>query len=222
MLLSKKPFLWLAVSWYVVTPSTPGHAETLENIMGSKAMQDFKLSGATNQNKDKTTAHLGPWLRGIEPESNFGSLWTTGNSPNLLLSWAGAKLPYMRYKRARSSRSHDVVLAEVELSTSPQDIARLSIMIPHPSISPLVEANVYEEFRRLRPPMLEAVSEKPIPLTVGQGTLYELKKGGGSLLIPISQHGIINITIKDFKQSQILIDIAKGLDIERLNRKLDS
>jgi hypothetical protein len=128
----------------------------------------------------------------------------------------------MRYKRARSSRSHDVVLAEVELSTSPQDTARLYIMIPHPSISPLVEANVFEEFRRLRPPMLETVSEKPIPLTVGQGTLYELKKGGGSLLIPISQHGIINITTRDFKQSQILIDIAKGLDIERLNRKLDS
>jgi hypothetical protein len=190
--------------------------------MGSKAMQDFKLSGAANQNKDKATAHLGPWLRGIEPKSNFGSLWTSGNSPSLLLSWAGAKLPYMRYKRARSSRSHDVVLAEVELSTSPQDTARLYIMIPHPSISPLVEANVFEEFRRLRPPMLETVSEKPIPLTVGQGTLYELKKGGGSLLIPISQHGIINITTRDFKQSQILIDIAKGLDIERLNRKLDS
>jgi hypothetical protein len=95
-------------------------------------------------------------------------------------------------------------------------------MVPNPSISPLVEANVFEEFRRLRPPMLAAVSEKPIPLATGQGTLYEHKKGGGSLVIPISKNGLINITIKDFKKSQMLIDIAKGLDIDRLNRKLDS
>ena len=197
-------------------------AETLENVIESRAMQDFKQSGTVNMRRDKANAHLSQWLRGIDPGSNFASIWTSSSAPQLLLNWAGAKLAYMRYKRPRSTRSRDVVSAEVELSTSQRDVAHVAIMVPHPSIAPLVEANVLEEFRRLRPPMLDVVSEKPIPLTVGQGTLYEHKKGGGSLVIPISQNGLINIKIGDFKRSQFLIDIANGLDIERLNRKLDS
>jgi hypothetical protein len=128
----------------------------------------------------------------------------------------------MHYKRPRSTRSRDLVSAEVELSTSQRDLSFLTIMVPHPSISPLVEGNILEEFRRLRPPLLEVVSEKPITLGAAQGTLYEHKDGGGSLVIPISQNGLINIKTADFKRSQSLIDIAKGLDIERLNRKLDS
>ncbi|MEY4667483.1 MAG: hypothetical protein RL518_182 [Pseudomonadota bacterium] len=212
----------VALSLLWLSPFSCCFAETLENIIESKAMQDFKISGTVNQNRNKASANVNQWLRGIETGTNFASLWTSSNAPHLLLNWSGAKLPYMHYKRPRSARSRDLISAEVELSTSQRDIARLSIMVPHPSIAPLVEANVFEEFRRLRPPMLETVSEKPIPLTVGQGTLYEHKKGGGSLLIPIAQNGVINITIADFKRSQLLIDIAKGLDIERLNRKLDS
>jgi hypothetical protein len=211
----------LSVSLGLIT-ATHSEAETLENIIESKAMQDFKQSGTVNLRRDKKAAALNQWLRGIDPNSNFSTIWTSSNAPQALLNWAGAKLPYMHYKRPRSARSRDFVSAEVDLSTSQREVSHLVIMVPHPSISPLVEANVLEEFRRLRPPMLEVVSEKPIPLTGAQGTLYEHKEGGGSLVIPISQNGLINITITDFKKSQMLIDIAKGLDIERLNRKLDS
>jgi hypothetical protein len=211
----------LSLSWCVLT-ANPSAAETLENIIESKAMQDFKQTGTVHFGKDKKAAALNQWLRGIDQNSNFSTIWTSSNAPQVLLNWVGAKLPYMRYKRPRSARSRDFVSAEVELSTSQRELSHLLIMVPHPSISPLVEANVLEEFRRLRPPLLEVLSEKPIPLTGAHGTLYEHKNGGGSLVIPVSQNGLINITIADFKKSQMLIDIAKGLDIERLNRKLDS
>lgn len=213
--------LCLVWSWCAFTSSC-AKAETLENVLESKAMQDFKLSGTENLRRDKKDVQLNQWLRGIDPNSTLATIWTSSNAPQLLLNWAGAKLPYMHYKRPRSSRSRDVVSAEVDLSTSQRDLAHLLIMVPHPAIAPLVEGNVLEEFRRLRPPILPVASEKPIPLAVGQGTLYELKNGAGALVIPISQNGLINITISDFKRSQFLIDIAKGLDIERLNRKLDS
>jgi hypothetical protein len=213
--------LCLVWSWCAFT-SSYAKAETLENVLESKAMQDFKLSGTENLRRDKKDVQLNQWLRGIDPNSTLATIWTSSNAPQLLLNWAGAKLPYMHYKRPRSSRSRDVVSAEVDLSTSQRDLAHLLIMVPHPAIAPLVEGNVLEEFRRLRPPILPVASEKPIPLAVGQGTLYELKNGAGALVIPLSQNGLINITISDFKRSQFLIDIAKGLDIERLNRKLDS
>lgn len=218
--ISPAPLLLFMTSLMLLT-STLCHGETLENLVDSKAMQDFKIS-KTIKHKGKKSPPINQWLRGLDPTSNFASIWTSSNAPHQLLNWAGAKLPYMHYKRPRSSRSQDFVTAEVELINGDRDTARLAIMIPHPSIAPLVEANVLEEFRRLRPPMLQVVGEKPIPLSIGEGTLYELQKGGASLLIPIAQNGVINITIGNYKRSQILIDIAKGLDIERLNKKLDS
>lgn len=213
--------LILFIAGWILHSSTPCYSETLDNLIDSKAMQDFKVS-KTIKEKGKKSPPVNQWLRGIDPTSNFASIWISSNAPHQLLNWAGAKLPYMHYKRPRSSRSQDFVTAEVELINGDRDTARLAIMIPHPSIAPLVEANVLEEFRRLRPPMLQVVGEKPIPLSIGEGTLYELQKGGASLLIPIAQNGVINITIGNYKRSQILIDIAKGLDIERLNKKLDS
>lgn len=198
------------------------HAETLENLMDSKAMQDFRISKSTQQQGKKKGPPQNPWLKGIDPTSNFAAVWMSSNSPQLLLNWAGAKLPYFTFRRPRSDRSSELVVAEVELSNFDRVICKLSIMVPHPSIAPLVEANVLDEFRKLRPPMLEVVGEKPIPLSQGQGMLYEHKKGEASLLIPTAQHGVIRITTLDYKNAQILIDIAKGLDIDRLNRKLDS
>jgi hypothetical protein len=213
--------LGLFMSGWMLSPSTLCYGETLDNLVDSKAMQDFKIS-KTIKEKGKKSRPVDQWLRGLDPTSNFASIWTSSDAPKLLLTWAGAKLPYMHYKRPHSSRSQDMVTAEVQLINGDRDTARLAIMIPHRSIAPLVEANVLEEFRRLRPPMLQVVGEKPIPLSIGEGTLYELQKGGASLVIPVAQNGVINITIGSYKRSQILIDIAKGLDIERLNKKLDS
>ncbi len=208
----------LTLTWLA---STVSDAETLEGVIDSKAMQEFTLSG-TKINRKGKDPNRDSWLRGIDPGSTFASIWSSSDSPQLLLNWAGAKLPYVHFKRPHGSRSRDFVSAEVELSTSQRETARLSIIVPHPSIAPLVEGNVLEEFRRLRPPLLSVLSEKPIPLEGVEGKLYEHSKGGGSLVIPIARNGLINLTIRDFKQSQFLIDIAKGLDLERLNRKLDS
>jgi len=213
--------LGVVLSVSLSVPS-PGHAETLENLMGSKAMQDFRISKSNQQGEKKKGPPPNQWLRGIDPSTNFASVWISSNAPQLLLNWAGAKLPYFTYRRPRSDRSSNLVTAEVELSNFDRINCKLAIMVPHPSIVPLVEANVLEEFRKLRPPMLEVVGEKPVTLANGKGTLYEHKKGEASLLIPISQHGLIRITTLDYKNAQILIDIAKGLDIDRLNRKLDS
>ena len=213
--------LALSVSTMLLT----ANAETLDNLMGSKTMQDFEISETVlnrSQNKKKRSPLEAQWLRGIDPTSNFGSIWESGNAPQLLLNWCGAKLPFVQYRRPHSARTKDFVLAEVELANFDRINSRLTIMVPHPSIAPLVEANVLEEFRRLKPPALDVVGQKPISLTVGAGTLYEHKKGAASLVIPIAQYGLINLWTLHYKDAQALIDIAKGLDIDRLNRKLDS
>ena len=210
-----------AGSFSLATVVSIAVAETLENLMDSKAMQDFKIS-KTTQNKDNKAPPGNPLLRGVEPDSNFASLWSSGAGPQSLLNWVGAKLPYFTFKRPRASRSTHFVTAEADLLNFDRVQCTITIRIPHPSITPLVEGNILEEFRKLRPPVLEVVGEKPIPLTVGQGTLYEHKSGSASLLIPISQHGVLTITTLYYKNAEVLIEIAKGLDIDRLNRKLDS
>lgn len=219
---SRTILLLIALTALLPILSPDVRAETLENLMDSKAMQDFKVSKSTQQEGKKKGPPQNPWLKGMDSTSNFAAVWMSGNAPQLLLNWAGAKLPYFTFRRPRSDRSSDLVVAEVELSNFDRVTCKLTIMVPHPSIAPLVEANVLEEFRKLRPPMLDVVGEKAIALAHGQGVLYEHRKAGGSLLIPIAQNGVIRISTLDYKHSPVLIEIAKGLDIDRLNRKLDS
>ena len=212
----------LFIASVTCTPVTV-QGETLDNLMDSKTMQDFKVSKTVQRrNSKKRDPVESNWLRGVDPNTNFGSLWVSKNTGQTLLNWAGAKLPFVQYKRAHGSRTKDFVTGEVELTNFNRVNTRLTIMVPHPSIAPLVEAKVLEEFRRLKPPALEVVGEKSIPLSVGQGMLYEHKKGSASLVIPIAQNGQINLFTIHYKNAQALIDIAKALDIDRLNRKLDS
>jgi len=202
--------------------STLASAETLENLLESKTMQEFKLSKMERKNDKKKNAFETVWLRGIDPKSNFAAVWASSNAPSVMLNWLGAKLPYFTYRRQNAMRSSNLVRAGVELSNFDKVVCKLMIMVPHPSITPLVESNVLEEFRKLRPPALEVVGEKPVPLSGAQGMLYEHKLGGASLVVSIAQHGVITLSTNEYKNSQVLIDVAKALDIERLNRKLDS
>jgi hypothetical protein len=215
--------LCVLVNMYALHGTVVAHAETLDNLINSKTMQDFRISKTVQQRKSKKKLHPeSQWLRGVDPNTNFGSLWATDHGGKALLNWVGAKLPYMQYQSAHGSRTKNFVTGEVELTNFDRVRIILKIIVPHPSITPLVEANILEEFRKIKPPTLEVVGEKDIPLTHGQGTLYEHKRGPASLVIPIAQHSVITLFTIRYKDAQALIDIAKELDIDRVNHKLDS
>lgn len=185
-------------------------------------MRDFKSSETRSSKNAPAGSRQNPYLKGIDPTSNFATLWRAQNSAIELLNWAGTRLPHYRTHRPRSVRKDELVLAEIELLNNKKAVALVTIVVPHPSMAPLVEANVLPELRIYRPPVLKVVSEKTIAVTEAKGTLYETEKGACVIVVPLEQQSLMNISMVDCKNTDMLIDIAKSLDIPRLNRKLSS
>ena len=212
----------LVLTWCWAAATYSASATPLENLIESRAMRDFKNGEAQNLKNAPPGHRQNPYLKGIDPTSNFATLWRTQNSAIELLNWAGTKLPHYRTHRPRSVRKDELVLAEIELLNNKKAMALVTIVVPHPSMAPLVEANVLPELRVYKPPVLKVVSEKTIAVTEAKGTLYETEKGSCVIVVPLEQLSLMNISMVDCKNTDMLIDIAKSLDIPRLNRKLSS
>lgn len=211
----------LATSGIIASATPVATASPLESLKESRAMQDFKAREVTGSKRSNNVSR-DTYLRGIDPTSNFATVWRTQSGGLELLNWAGSKLPHYRSHKPRSDRKDEVVVAEMDLLDNKKATATITIVVPHPSMAPLVEANVLPETRIYRPPVLKVVSEKTIAVSEGTGTLYETEKGGCVIVIPLAQQSLLNVSMVDCKNTEMLIDIAKSLDISRLNRKLNS
>ena len=222
MINTRSVFSALLTVWCGALSLRLASASPLENLVQSKTMQHFKTSEGNVTKNAPPGQRRDTYLKGIDPTSNFAILWRQPNGGLELLNWAGAKLPNYRAHKARSVRKDEIVLGEIDLLDSKKATAKVTIVVPHPSMSPLVEANVLPEMRGYKPPVLKVVSEKTIALTEATGTLYETEQGACVIVVPLEQKSLVNIGMADCKNTDMLVDIAKSLDIPRLNRKLNS
>jgi hypothetical protein len=223
---SRKRFLgWFALALIALYPRLTPRAENLDDIFHSPVLRDDKLRPTPSEDgrveNERHQRERSAFLRGIEPGSNFALIWSGKNHSTELLNWIGAKLPYYKYLHPDGDLKRDRVSAAVALSSGKKRYDIL-IVIPHPSIRPLVDARMLSEYRQFHPPQLQVISEKTVTLPTGSATLYIHKKGSASLFIPIEQSGLVQISTANSDDYETLIEIGKALDIERLNRKISS
>ena len=216
---------WISLALIALYPRLTSRAENLDSLLASPVLRDDKLRPTPSQDgsveNERRQREHSVFLRGVEPGSNFALIWTGKNHSIELLNWIGAKLPYYKYLHPDGDLKRDRVSAAVALSSGKKTYEIL-IVIPHPSIRPLVDAHMLPEYRQYQPPALEVISEKTIELPTVSATLYIHKRGSASLLIPIDQSGLVQIYTASSDDYATLIEIGKALDIERLNRKISS
>lgn len=211
----------LLLVFQALPPQSPAHAETLEGLNQSSVMEDFDRTQRNLQRKVANKTR-NDWVRGMDPNTDYASLWRTAHSPLQLLDWAGAKLPYYKPGRINSIRKPDHISALMPLSNNKRVEVEVLIIVPHPNTWPLVDTNVLPLLRQYAPPVLEIESEKDIKLKGATGKYYEAKNGSCSVVVKLSQRSLLKVSTKECKDSSTLLDVAQQLDIDRLNRKLDS
>ena len=197
------------------------NAETLEGLNQSRVMEDFDRKQRNLQRK-VTNKTRNDWVRGMDSNTDYASLWMSSHAPMQLLDWAGARLPYYKPGRPTSIRKPDHILAIMPLSNNKRIEVEVLIIVPHPNTWPLVDTNVLPLIRQYGPPVLEVAMEKDIKLKGATGKYYEAKNGSCSVVVKLAQRSLLNVSTKECKDSSTLIDVAQQLDLDRLNRKLDS
>lgn len=194
-------------------------ADTLKEVKQSAAMHSITASTRKDRTANKRESH---YLRGMEEDSNFASIWLSEKSPGLLLSWISAAIPKYSIGTHEVKRKKEFAEARVTISNSMRSTVTLTIRVPHPTYRPMVEHRTMTEFTSFEPPSLPSVYEETVPLNGVEGMMYQTARNECSIVVHVAQLAVVNLAVKDCKERQLLVDVAKALDFLRLNRKLTS
>jgi hypothetical protein len=197
--------------------SRTAHGQALEELKLSEVYQKLDrglpgVRGAARTRPDKR----------LEALSNYETLWVASLNAKLLLQWIEIRLPNYQAEVNYSGHSEDHARAEVSFKNRQRTQISVTIQIPKPLYRSMAQHRTLDTFNRYRPPALNVVGEQKVAMHGVQADYFRHAGGACSLLIPIEQMGIVNLYISHCSQSEDMFDVAKLLNVERLNQKLTS
>lgn len=154
--------------------------------------------------------------------SNYDSLWRSARGSHLLLQWVEARIPRHQLELRTTGIRSDHVVVEASLRNHDKVEVDLTIQVPKPEYKTMAELKTLLSFNQFRPPSLEIVGSQKAVLHGVEVDYYRIKDGSCSVVIPIEQHGIINLRVRQCTNSTAMFTVAKSLNLTRLNQKLTS
>lgn len=213
------PLIRLVLTIAIVVP-TVSAASPLDDLKRSQVMRDLRASENSGENFRNKSSHR--YVKGLDPTSNFASLWATPFSAGLLVGWGNIKVPHYNLKRSISTRTENGVKVEATIDDGRSFELDVTIMIPHPTIEPLVQGGIIKEYSQFTLPPDQTDTSRSIPLEGGTGTFYQSVQGTCSIVIPVSRSGVINVASKNCLKTDEMLNVVKQFDLVRLNRKLNT
>jgi hypothetical protein len=154
--------------------------------------------------------------------SNYDSLWNTVHGARLLLQWIEARIPNYRLEVFAAGYRNDHAGVDVVFHNRQRVKVSVAIQVPIPQYKTMAQHQTLASFNRYRPPALDVVGSQKIELHGVQADYFRRVGGSCSVLLPIEQLGIINLSVESCTQSTAMFEVAKLLNVARLNQKLTS
>lgn len=212
-------FLLCLIAASTITAPVLLYADTLKEVKQSAAMRSVTTSTRRSRATNKGEAY---YLKGMEPGSNFAAIWESGKSPGLLLGWIGANIPKYVTDAPVANRKEEFAEARTTISNTMRSSVTLTIMVPHPTYRTMVEHRILAEFNPFEPPSLPIAYEETLPLNGVEGKLYQTSTNQCSIVVKAAHSTLVNLAVRDCRNKHLLVAVAKALDFQRLNRKLNS
>lgn len=203
---------------FMVSITTPvAHGQSLEELKQSEIYRKLDL--------DAPVAPIKKSKKKARPEevlTNYDSLWRTSQGAKLLLQWSDARIPNHRLEINSTTSRRDCAQVSVNFQNREGIEITAIIQVPKPTYKAMAEHRTLESFNRFRPPALDASGSQKVTFHGIESDYFRHRSGSCSILIPISQAGIINLFVPSCTQSQAMFEVAKLLNVSRLNEKLTS
>lgn len=201
-------------------------AETLDDVLHSKVLdqvvkQTDRLEKKRSIKRGDMSA-INPLTNDMDPRAEYTKLWQTSRGPNLLFSWIGANLPKYRLVVLSTDRSPEDILARARIFDRSKQYVSMEIRVPHPNFYLMVESKTLSQFKQYEPPTLQVIAQEELEINGIPAMYYRTDKARCSLLLKLERFTIVNLSVERCQNSGILMDVAKSLDFQRLNTKLNS
>ncbi|MFN4896659.1 MAG: hypothetical protein ACK5GN_01250 [Pseudomonadota bacterium] len=191
-----------------------------------QALEELKLSEAYRKlelGQPSTPKNLRD--KGVKSDgvlSNYESLWVSSTRARLLLQWVEARINNYRYEVFAAGHKTDHAVVETVFTNRQREQVAVTIQVPMPIYRTMAAHRTLASFNRFHPPALETVGSQKIELHGVQADYYRHKTGACSVVIPTEQLGVINLRVSTCTQSAVMFEVAKALNVARLNQKLTS
>jgi hypothetical protein len=207
----------------VLTPHTDTVcAQSFDELKASEVYRKLELGeglSRSNINRDKnrrSSASLKDYT------SNYESLWATPQGFRFLVQWLELHLPRYKLSIFASGTKNDHGSVEAILQNEQRIKVMVTIQVPKPTYKTMAQNRTLQSFNRFRPPLLEVVGGQTLEMHGVQVDYYRHTSGACSLVIPTDQEGLINLMVKSCIESEAMFDVARLINLERLNQKLNS
>lgn len=193
---------------------TCAQSQTFDELKELPAYRKLTVEGP----KSHKSPDEGP--AGVNPNSNFGSLWANPRNASNLLSWLQAKIPGYKYSETSVGLLQEHAGAQALLFNKQFVRVRIDVLVPRVEYTTMAQYNTLRSFNQFRPPILDVIADQVVPIQGMEANYYRTTKGECSLLFKVERLGIVNLAVEKCSDSKVMMDVAKQLNFARLNQKL--
>lgn len=207
----------LIFAWLSLACSANCKADTLTELLRSPTKQEFDEQSGKFRSKTRDKDY---W---VDPDSNYGSLFSNYKSPEKLIHWiSDSAIGYVRFElKAKKFPEYIQGSAQFTLRGSNQPFF-LEILVPHPRYSTSARFNLIEAFADREPPKLQVQSSKSVKVRGKDAQFFQVDPKKCSVLIKAPRHSLVVATNDHCDKPNDLIYFVNSLDVGRLFKNLDS
>jgi hypothetical protein len=203
-------------------PSPAAHADTLKDVLSSRAMMKVQQDTDRSRRRRDSDGTQTAWLIGMDPNSNFAEVWATGKGSELLCSWALITPKFYRVDLFETQRVREMVRCSQRFRTRAGEKIRVDIMVPHPTYRDMVRLGTVKQFNEVQPPALNVSASEELEIAGYKATYYRADRNRCTLLFKLTKGTLVNVWVPDCSWSNTMLEFSRGLDLDRLVKKLDS
>jgi hypothetical protein len=192
-------------------------AQAFEELKASEAYQKLEFGLGLPRKVDRNTGN-----KPKEYLSNYESLWAAPQGVRLLVQWLELRIPNYHLDIFSSGIRNDHGAVEAILRNRQRVKVTVTIQIPLPTYKTMARHKTLSTFNRYRPPALHAVGSQTVQIHGITVDYYRHATGACSVVLPTDQEGLINLYVTSCNDSAAMFEVAKALNLARLNQKLNS
>lgn len=205
----------LASSLLARTPTAS--AQSFEELKASEAYRKLELGEGVSRKSDRRLL-----TKSRDYMSNYESLWAAPQGVRLLVQWLELRMSNYKLDIFSSGIRNDHGGVEAMLQNRQRTKVMVTVQVPIPMYKTMAQNKTLGSFNRFRPPSLLVVGSQTVEIQGVKADYYRHSSGACSVVIPIDQAGLINLQVASCTESAAMFEVAKLLNIERLNQKLNS
>jgi hypothetical protein len=192
-------------------------AQSFEELKASEVYRKLELGeGLSHKGGRRSIATPKEYM------SNYESIWAAPQGVRLLVQWLELRMANHSLDIFSSGIRNDHGAIEAVLRNRDRVKVMVTVQVPLPMYKTMAQNKTLGAFNRFRPPALQVVGSQTVELRGVKADYYRHASGACSVVIPTDQEGLINLYVASCTESEAMFEVAKLLNVERLNQKLNS